>query len=386
MFAVFRRLRRPTTIVLLLVGAFVLAELVARLVSDVFVFSIDNLIARELSPLRWANGPLIYDDKLGWRLKPRSQYGSQGRPDGKLSIGALGLRGGPYDMRRIPRQAILAVGETATLGFNIDDGETWPAQLAALLQEPVLNGATWNWGLDQIVLRAEELITLLHPKTLLVTLRPESVAETNYETYFLGYKPYFNVVDGRLRLTGVPVPKMGEHARDIGRPQYVLGHSHLVNIFMRKPVGSWISRSTLQTEWVDHPRLTRRAHATDQSHEIACLLMERLAELKGQYGMRVIVVMAYSEGELRAPRSAHQVPPVLACAQGRGLETLDSYQAMNEVAASDRPRFRQLWQGQGDSYGWATAEGNGFMAALVHKGLASAPSGARPLEPQVQAQ
>jgi len=72
MFAVFRRLRRPTTIVLLLVGAFVLAELVARLVSDVFVFSIDNLIARELSPLRWANGPLIYDDKLGWRLKPRT--------------------------------------------------------------------------------------------------------------------------------------------------------------------------------------------------------------------------------------------------------------------------------------------------------------------------
>jgi hypothetical protein len=268
-------------------------------------------------------------------------------------------------MRRIPTQAILAVGETATLGVNIDDGETWPAQLAALLQEPVLNGSTWSWGLDQIVLRAEELMPLLRPKTLLVTLRPESVAEMNYETFGLGYKPYFNIVDGKLRLAGVPVPKMGEHSRDIGRPQYFLGYSHLVNTFMRTRVGSWISRSVLQTEWVDHARLLQRAHATDQSHEIACLLMERLAELKGRYGMRVVVVMAYSEGELRTPRSAAQVPPVLACAQARGLEALDSYPAMNALAASDRPRFRQLWQGEGDSYGPATADGNAFIAALV---------------------
>jgi hypothetical protein len=370
-----------------LVGALVLAELVSRLISGVFVLSIDNLIGRELSPLRWANGPLIYDDKLGWRLKPQGHYPGQGRPDGKLSIGALGLRGAPYDMRRIPSQAILAVGETATLGVNIDDGETWPAQLAALLQEPVLNASTWSWGLDQIVLRAEELIPLLRPKTILVTLRPESVAELNYETFGLGYKPYFNIVDGKLRLAGVPVPKMGEQSRDIGRPQYFLGYSHLVNTFMRTRVGSWISRSVLQTEWVDHARLVQRAHATDRSHEIACLLMERLAELKGRYGMRVVVVMVYSEGELRTPRSADQAPPpVLSCAQAHGLEALDSYQAPNTVAANDRTRFRQLWQGQGDSYGPATAEGNSFVAALVHNVLASAPSGTRPLEPRVQAQ
>src|SRR5262245_35475368 len=153
-FLVFKRFGRATRIFLWLVGALVLAELIGRLVSDVFVLSIDNLVGRELSPLRWANGPLVYDDRLGWRLKPRSEYGGRGRPDGKLSIGALGLRGGTYEMRRIPQQAILAVGETATLGVNIDDGETWPAQLAVMLQQPVLNGSAWSWGLDQIVLRA----------------------------------------------------------------------------------------------------------------------------------------------------------------------------------------------------------------------------------------
>jgi hypothetical protein len=385
MAAMFRKFHHPTTIFLWLVGTLVLAELVSRLVSGVFVLSFDNLVARELSPLRWAGGPLLYDDKLGWRLKPRGQYAGQGRPDGKLSIGALGLRGAPYDTRRVPRQAILAVGETVTLGVNIDDGETWPAQLAALLQEPVLNGATWSWGLDQIVLRAKELMPLLRPKALLVTLRPESVAETNYKTFGLGYKPYFDIVDEKLHLAGVPVPKMGEDSRDIGRPQSFLGYSHLVNTFMRTAVGSWLSRSLLQTEWVDHAHLIQRAHVIDKSDEIACVLMEHLAELKDHYGTRVVVMMVYSEGELRAPRSADQVPSVLVCARDRGLDTLDSYWAMNALAASDRARYRQLWQGQGDSYGCATADGNGFVAALVHEAVAATPAETRALEPGVQA-
>src|SRR5262249_2138308 len=155
-----------------------------------------------------------------------------------------------------------------------------------------------------IVLRAEELMPLLRPKTLLVTLRPEAVAQTNYRAFGLGYKPYFNIVDGKLRLTGVPVPEMGEHSRDIGGPQYFLGYSYPLNTFMRNGVGSGISKSALQTEWGDHARLVQRAHASDQSQEIACLLMDRLAELKAQYGMRVVVIMAYSEGELRTPRTA----------------------------------------------------------------------------------
>src|SRR5262245_26296976 len=141
-----------------LLAAFVFAELSWRILSGVFVLSIDNLVARELSPLQWANGPLIYDDKLGWRLKPRFQAPGQGRPDGKLSAGALGLRGGPYAGSRVPTRAILAVGESQTLGINVDDSETWPARLSELLQETVLNGSAWSWGLDQIVLRTEELV------------------------------------------------------------------------------------------------------------------------------------------------------------------------------------------------------------------------------------
>jgi hypothetical protein len=359
---VLKKLNRTIRIFSWLVGAFVLAELVSRLLSGVFVLSVDNLVARELSPLRWADGPFIYDEKLGWRLKPRTVYHGQGRPEGKLSIGALGLRGSPFDARRIPQQAILIVGETQTLGVSVDDSETWPAQLGAVLGEPTLNASNWSWGLDQIVLRADELVPRLRPKILLVALGSYSVAATNYKLFGLGYKPYFEIVDGKLLLAGSPAPLV--RARDAGWPQSVLGYSHLVNSFMRMDAGSWISRKILKTNWIEY---SKRAHVTDQSQKIVCLLMDHLAELKIQYAMRVMIVIEYSAGELFAARPSE--PPVLGCAAARGLEAMDSYQPLHALARDDRQAFRMLWQGQDESYGSPNAAGNSFLVRLVQKAL-----------------
>jgi hypothetical protein len=343
-------------------SAVVLLELVARLVSGVFVLSIDNLVARELSPLRWANGPFIYDEKLGWRLKARTQYLGQGRPDGKLSIGALGLRGASYDTQRIPQQAILAVGETQTLGANVDDDDTWPAQLASMLGELVLNGSTWNWGFDQIVLRAEELVPRLRPKTLLVALRPYSAAATDYKLIGLGYKPYFDVVDGKLIQAGVPVPLV--RAQDAGWPQSLLGYSQLINSFMRTEPGLWIARKILNGNWTEY---SKRAHANDESTQITCLLMDRLADLKRQHNARVMIIIEYSAGDLLPERSSE--PPLVDCARARGLEVVNTDPSLRALATDHRQAFRELWQGEGDTYGSPNRAGNAFIAALVHKAL-----------------
>src|SRR5262249_32864968 len=132
----------------------------------------------------------------------------------------------------------------------------------------------------------------------------------------------------------------------------------------------------LGANWVDYSRLTQRAHATDQSRQIACLLMDRLADLKSRYSMRVLVIMQYSAAELLTPRYPESMPLMLDCARVRGLETLDSYQILHALATDDPARFKRLWQQQGDNYGPPSLEGNNFMGALVHKALAS--SGPRP--------
>jgi hypothetical protein len=347
-------------------GALLTIELASRLFAGVFIFSIDNLVARELSTLRWADGPYIFDERLGWRLKPRTVYPGQGRPDGKLTIGALGLRGAHVDARRIPEGALLVVGESQTLGVNVDDADTWPGRLGILLGRPVLNGATWSWGLDQIVLRVEELVPPLRPRTIVVALTPQAVAATDYLLWGLGYKPYFDVVDGNLQLAGLPVPLMTGRPRDIGWPQAILGYSHPISRLMRGRRVSRFLRWATGSAWIEH---ARRAHGADRSGEIACLLMQRLASLQRRLGVRVLVVMEYGAAELLGPRAAAGEPPVLACGRAQGLETLDTFAPLHAMAQADPAGFRRLWQMYGSYHGPPSAEGNALVADLVRKAL-----------------
>jgi hypothetical protein len=121
---------------------------------------------------------------------------------------------------------VLAVGETPTLGNNIDDRDTWPAQLTGKLRQPVLNGATWSWGFDQMVRRAEELVPLVMPSVLLVIgVSTPSLTVAGFETLGLGYKPYFGSRTANWVLAGTPVPQFGRRVRDIGGPQLIFGYS-----------------------------------------------------------------------------------------------------------------------------------------------------------------
>jgi hypothetical protein len=254
------------------------------------------------------------------------------------------------------------VGETQTLGVNVDDSDTWPARLAFMLGESVLNGSAWNWGFDQIVLRAEELVPRLRPKTLLIAFRPEAVAATDYKLFGLGYKPYFDVVASKLVPAGMPVPLVG--AQDAGWPQSLFGYSHLVNSFMRTKPGLWIARKTLNGNWIEY---SKRAHIKDDSRQISCLLMDRLTDLKRQYDMRVIIIIEHGASELLAEPSPPE-PPLVGCARVRGLKVVDTDSALRSLE-SDHHAFRMLWQGEGDSYGSPNAAGNAFMATLALKAL-----------------
>ena len=96
---------------------------------------------------------LRYDPRLGWSLQPGLDKflmpaGAAGvfGPDRDFTIttNALGLRGGPITPKGT-RRRILAIGDSTTFGWGIDDGETWPAQL-----ETILNGGS-DGGAWQVI-------------------------------------------------------------------------------------------------------------------------------------------------------------------------------------------------------------------------------------------
>jgi hypothetical protein len=153
-------------------------------------------------------------------------------------------------------------------------------------------------------------------------------------------------------------------AQDAGWPQSLLGYSHLVNSFMRAKPGRWIARKILKKDWIEY---AKRAHEEDESQQISCLLMNRLADMKQQYDMRVMIVVEYNASELLSEQQSQSW--LLDCARASGLEAVDTDSPLRALASDDRQAFRMLWQGEGDSYGSPNASGNAFMAGLVHKAL-----------------
>jgi lysophospholipase L1-like esterase len=107
---------------------------------------------------------LTYDPVLIWR--PRSGPFSPFNPQG--------FRGLPVTPERAPgRHRIIALGDSNTFGWDVDDGANWPAQLqsrfdASHSRTEVINAGVWGYSSFQGERRFKEL-TVLNPDVVLIS-------------------------------------------------------------------------------------------------------------------------------------------------------------------------------------------------------------------------
>src|SRR4029453_18716542 len=82
------------------------------------------------------------------------------------------------------------------------------AQLEAQLGRPVLNGGVFGYGVDQMVLRGEQLLDgpASASDVVILSVLPEDVLRCEF-SYRYAWKPYFEVEGGKLALRNVPVPQ-----------------------------------------------------------------------------------------------------------------------------------------------------------------------------------
>ena len=164
---------------------FVTLSRIARKVLPVVAVSVAVLLALEIGLRLWhgvrvldtANFVLVpadlfrgrpwevYDPLLGWRLP---DYRAGPYWGGTMATGELGVRMNSDTIERVPRGAVLAVGDSFTVGSCVANSDSWPARLENLLGRPVVNAGTAGWGVDQTVLRAESLTPILRPRSLVV--------------------------------------------------------------------------------------------------------------------------------------------------------------------------------------------------------------------------
>ena len=244
---------------------------------------------------------------------------------------------------------ILAVGDSFTYGDEVNDGQSWPAQLQLLTGRRVLNGGVSGYGFDQIVLRAERLAAKYKPSVIVVSFIADDIRRTEMRRLWSADKPWFVPQrDGGLQLQGVPVPSRAEAASTLNAWQWTLGYSYLFDFILR--------RLDLLHDWYgDH----KRALPAGSGEAIACRLADRLANLQRSSGARVIVMAEYDPVVWDDPSFAAEqrrlTHGLLDCAAKAGLSTIDSFDAL---AATSHPR--QLY------VTWHMNEpGNRLIAGLV---------------------
>jgi hypothetical protein len=257
---------------------------------------------------------------------------------------------------------ILAVGDSFTFGSEVNDAESWPAQLEALLGKPVINAGVGNYGLDQAVLRAEEFVPRYDPELLIVSFIEDDIERCELSVRFQA-KPYFTFADGRLQLQNVPVPAPDAYdAREMDLFRRTFGYSHLADFVMRRVAPEY----WLNARFVFTDGLGREKSGADEGKRIACALMSRLRHLREDHGTEILVVAQYTR--FVKEKHAHRMRKVLDCAQTQGHAVLDLFDPLDRVLRQDPSRFGQFFRIH------MTAGGNAFVADEIARFLESPPA------------
>jgi hypothetical protein len=211
--------------------------------------------------------PAQHDSLLGYVLRPGvHEIGDQSATVDDASLRVTPL---PESARGRP---ILVVGDSFTFGAEVRDHETWPAYLAGLLERPVVNGGVPGYGIDQAILRAEQLLPRVAFEFVVVTYISGDVDRAEY-AYLYSWKPYFQTEGGRLELRNVPVPEVDYKGSLSWR---IAGRSAAMQAVLRRAVPDWW--------YFKQPRIHREGEV------VARLLLERLGRQASMADASVVVM------------------------------------------------------------------------------------------------
>lgn len=216
-----------------------------------------------------------YDERLGWAPQENASWdlGSW-----TASTGADGIRtnGRPRPAGR----PVMVVGDSFAFGSEVSDNETWPSMLESMISRPVLNAGVGGYGLDQAVLRAEQLVPVYRPSRLVVGVWLDDIRRCGRARHNTRLKPYFRIDGNNLVAMNRPVPREPRSA--------------LVSLVVAPP---------------------EKADVGNNCVEVSRLLIDRLWRL----GVPVVVVVYGRQGD-----DAALADGVMAAAAARRFVVVDS--------------------------------------------------------------
>lgn len=142
-----------------------------------------------------------YDEYLGWVPKPGYYKGVFG----PITITPQKYRKTQPPGIPLTGDSILACGDSYTFCNFVGDDETWPYYLSQLVKRRVINAGVSGYGLDQVILRMQNIIADTHPTLVIISVIWDDVARCQLSKRY-AYKPYFDISGDKLILRNQPVP------------------------------------------------------------------------------------------------------------------------------------------------------------------------------------
>lgn len=171
-----------------------------------------RLFVRAWAPQHGVRNFWMQDPLLGWVHVPSTQ-GRHVHLDFEVDVATnrQGFRDDPVSFERIPGQRrVLFLGDSFGFGYGVERGEL----LADLLEDSFpdtefVNASVAGYGTDQQLLFFRERGYRYAPDLVLYLFHPNDVEDNNAARRYRYPKPQFLFdSEGKLQLTGVPVPTL----------------------------------------------------------------------------------------------------------------------------------------------------------------------------------
>jgi hypothetical protein len=341
-----------------LISIYVVLEFSLRYLEGVSLVQFDNLIVRDLGRSVLGNVNR-YDPVLGWSIREDAEW-QEGQK--RYTFGQYSLRMPTAERTPPAAAAILAAGDSFTAGSEVDNPDTWPAQLGGMLKTEVQNAGQGGFGADQIVLRTEQLTKLLAPRILVVSFLDQDVLRTAYRV-FGAPKPYFDMSDDALVPRNVPVPQGQDQTRDLTVWRQFLGRSYLAYkaslVFGFYP---WFIQK--ENDFI-------RAHSNEEAARISCLLVQRLASLRQTAHTNIIFMMQYGGAAGLDAAPSWFGRDVVECARKAELTVIDTHPVLHAYSQRGVAEYQRLFVMHDGVYGHMSAAGNELIAGLVRNAINS---------------
>ncbi len=150
-----------------------------------------------------------YDPELGWVNVPGTTVPDLYGPGRGLTINSQGFRGKREYDREVPAGVtrVLCSGDSFTLGWGVDDDDTWCARLDRLPELEAVNMGQGGYGIDQAYLWWRRDGGALDYNVHLFAIIYEDFHRMRFDR-FQGYgKPTLRLENGVPVADGVPVPE-----------------------------------------------------------------------------------------------------------------------------------------------------------------------------------